>query len=182
MGEGRCILQLCVWWRWLIVFTHLCYLLLEEGSPHPHPHPPYPSNRRLDGPRSRSGHFEGDRKFLSLQGLKTAIFRSLSSSLGGRDSVVGIATRYGLDGSGIESRCGRDFPHPSRPALGAYPASCTMGTGSFPGVKRPGRGADHPPPPKRRGHERVELYLYSPSVPSWPVIGRTLPLPLPFIQ
>jgi hypothetical protein len=28
---------------------------------------------------------------------------------------------------------------------GAHPASCTMGTGSFPGVKRPGRGADHPP-------------------------------------
>jgi hypothetical protein len=25
-------------------------------------------------------------------------------------------------------------------------ASCTMGTRSFPGVKRPGRGADHPPP------------------------------------
>ena len=49
----------------------------------------------------------------------------------------------------------------------------TMGTGSFLGVKRPGRGADHPPPSKRRGHERVELYLYSPSEPSWPVIGRT---------
>jgi hypothetical protein len=29
---------------------------------------------------------------------------------------------------------------------GAYPASYTMGTGSFPGVKRPGSGADHPPP------------------------------------
>jgi hypothetical protein len=29
---------------------------------------------------------------------------------------------------------------------GAHPASCTMGTGSFPGVKRPERGADHPPP------------------------------------
>jgi hypothetical protein len=29
----------------------------------------------------------------------------------------------------------------------AYPASCTMGTGSFPGVKRPGIGADHPRPP-----------------------------------
>jgi hypothetical protein len=28
---------------------------------------------------------------------------------------------------------------------GAHPASCTMGTGSFPGVKRPGRGADPPP-------------------------------------
>jgi hypothetical protein len=27
---------------------------------------------------------------------------------------------------------------------GAHPTSCTMGTGSFPGVKRPGRGTDHP--------------------------------------
>ena len=35
----------------------------------------------------------------------------------GRDSSVDIATRYGLDGPGIESRWGRDFPHPSRPAL-----------------------------------------------------------------
>jgi hypothetical protein len=30
---------------------------------------------------------------------------------------------------------------------GAHPASCTMGTVSFPGVKQPGRGADHPTPP-----------------------------------
>jgi hypothetical protein len=36
----------------------------------------------------------------------------------GRDSVVGIATRYDLDGLGIGSRWGRDFQHPSRPALG----------------------------------------------------------------
>jgi hypothetical protein len=51
---------------------------------------------------------------------------------------------------------------------------CTMGTGSFPGVKRPGRGADHPPPTSIcRGHERVGLYLYSPYGPSWSVIGRT---------
>ena len=35
-----------------------------------------------------------------------------------RDSSVGIATRYGLDDPGIESRWGRDFPHPSRQALG----------------------------------------------------------------
>ena len=32
-------------------------------------------------------------------------------------SSVGIATAYGLDGPGIESRSGRDFPHLSRPAL-----------------------------------------------------------------
>jgi hypothetical protein len=29
----------------------------------------------------------------------------------------------------------------------AHPASCTMGTGSFPGVKQLERGANHPPPP-----------------------------------
>ena len=36
----------------------------------------------------------------------------------GRDSSVGTATGYGLDGPGIESRWGRDFPHSLRPALG----------------------------------------------------------------
>jgi hypothetical protein len=35
-----------------------------------------------------------------------------------RDRSVGIVTNYGLDGQGIESRWGRDFPHPYRPALG----------------------------------------------------------------
>ena len=48
----------------------------------------------------------------------------------------------------------------------------------FQGVKRPGRGVDHPPPSSAEVKERVELYLYSPSGPSWPVLGRTLPLPL----
>jgi hypothetical protein len=36
----------------------------------------------------------------------------------GSGSSVGIATDYGLDGPGIESRWGRDFSHTSRPALG----------------------------------------------------------------
>jgi len=53
-------------------------------------------------------------------------------------SSVGIATDYELDGPGIESRWGRDFP-PVQTGPGAHPASCTMGTGSFPGVKC-GRG------------------------------------------
>jgi hypothetical protein len=38
------------------------------------------------------------------------------------DSVVGIATRYGLDGPEFESRWERDFLHPSRPAVGRTPA------------------------------------------------------------
>jgi len=49
-----------------------------------------------------------------------------------------IFTGYGLDGLGIESRWGRDFP-PVQTGPGAHPASRTMGTGSFLGVKC-GRG------------------------------------------
>ena len=62
-----------------------------------------------------------------------------------RDSSVGIATRYELDGPGIESRWGAKFSAPIQTGPGAHPASYTMGTGSLPGVKRPGRGVDHPP-------------------------------------
>ena len=46
---------------------------------------------------------------------------------------------------------------------------------SFPGVKRPERGVNHPLSSSAEVKERVELYLYSPSGPSWPVLGRTLP-------
>ena len=63
----------------------------------------------------------------------------------GPDSAVCIATCYGVDGLGIESRWRRDFSAPVQTDPGANPASYTMDTGSFPGVKRPGSGADHPP-------------------------------------
>ena len=35
----------------------------------------------------------------------------------GRYSIVNTASRYGLDGPGIKSQWGQDFPHPSRPVL-----------------------------------------------------------------
>ena len=63
----------------------------------------------------------------------------------GRDSSVGTATCYGLDGPGIESRWGAKFSALVQTGPGAHPASYTMGTGAFPWVKRPGRGADHQP-------------------------------------
>jgi hypothetical protein len=56
----------------------------------------------------------------------------------GSGSSVGIATDYGPDVPGIESRWGPGFP-PIQTGLGAHPASCTVGTGSFQGVKC-GRG------------------------------------------
>ena len=55
-----------------------------------------------------------------------------------RGSSVGIATELRAGRSGIESRWGRDFP-PVQTGPGAHPASCKMGTGSFPGIKC-GRG------------------------------------------
>jgi hypothetical protein len=54
-------------------------------------------------------------------------------------SVVGIATGYWLDGPGIESLWEARFSAPVQTGPGAHPSSCTMDTGSFPGVKS-GRG------------------------------------------
>jgi hypothetical protein len=81
----------------------------------------------------------------------------------GPGSSVGIATGYGLDGPGIESWWGRDFPQPVQTGPGVHPASCTMGTGSFPGVES-GRGVTLTPHPLLvpRSKNIVELYLYSP--------------------
>ena len=52
----------------------------------------------------------------------------------GRNSLVGIVTRYGLDGPGIESRWGRGFPHPSTPALGTTQPPIQWVPGFVPGA------------------------------------------------
>jgi hypothetical protein len=117
----------------------------------------YPFKTRLDEPHNLYGCFGEQKTFGTAAGNQTSnpqpgrfVFQgSIETELHfryilrvGRDSSVGMATRYGLCGPGIESRWGRDFPHPSLPA---HPASYAMGTASFPGAKRPRRGVDHPP-------------------------------------
>jgi len=65
---------------------------------------------------------------------------------GGPGSVVGRATGYGLDGPGIETRWGRDFPHLSRPALGSTQPPVQWVPSLSRGKERPGRDADPSPP------------------------------------
>jgi hypothetical protein len=64
--------------------------------------------------------------------------------------------------SGDRIPVGARISAPVQTGPGAHPASYIMGTVSFPGVKRPGRGVDHPLPFSAEVKERVELYLYPP--------------------
>jgi hypothetical protein len=81
-------------------------------------------------------------------------------------------------GPGIKSRWGRDFPRLPRPALGPTQPSVQWVPGLPQGKERPERDADPSPFSSAVGHERVELYFYSPCGPyraSVPVQGCTLP-------
>ena len=85
----------------------------------------------------------------------------------GPRSSVGISTGYVLDSAGIESRWGSRFSAPVQTGPGAHPASCTMGTGSFPGVKS-GRGVTLTPHPLL-----VPMVMKEYSYISTPPMGRT---------
>jgi hypothetical protein len=107
----------------------------------------------------------------SVGDITTMVLNVPCPTPAGRNSSVGIATRYGLDGTGIKSRCETRFSAPVQTGPAYHTVSYIMGTGSFPGVKWPELGVDHPPPYRTKIKERAELYLYSTSGPSWPVIG-----------
>ena len=67
-----------------------------------------------------------------------------------------MATRYGLESSGIESQCAARFSASFKTSHGAKPTYCKMGTG----VKRPRHGVDHPPISSTQVEERV-LHLWA---------------------
>ena len=94
----------------------------------------------------------------------------------GRDSAVGMCDSLRAVRSGDRIPVGARFSTHVQTCRGAYPASYTMGNGSFLGIKGSGRGLDHRPLSCSEVKERVELYLYSASGPSRPVLGRTFTL------
>ena len=84
--------------------------------------------------------------------------------------VKQLATGWTVRGSNPSS--GRDFLHPSRLAMGPTQPPVWWVPDFSRGVKRPVRGIDHPcPSSSAEVKERIELYLYSRSGPSWPVLG-----------
>ena len=87
----------------------------------------------------------------------------------GRDSSVGMATRYGLHGPGIEPRWGARLSAPDQPW--GPPRLLYNGYRVFTEGKATGAWRWQPTIPSAKVKERVELYVYSISGPSWPVIG-----------
>jgi len=83
-------------------------------------------------------------------------------------------TRYGLDGPGFKLRWGARYSKTVQTGPGAHPASYTKRTGTFPAVKQLKSGVDHPPRSNAQVKERVKLYISSPAVPTWKVIGWNL--------
>ena len=81
----------------------------------------------------------------------------------------------GLSGAEIESWWGRDSSQPSRRALGPnHPVEWVSDL--FLGDKVAGAWRWSPTPSIAEIKERLELYLYSPCVPSRPVLGWKVPL------
>ena len=81
---------------------------------------------------------------------------------------------YGLDGPGSNAGGDEIFP-PVQTGPGAHPASCTMGTGSFPGVKcGRGRAADHSHPSSAAVMEQYSYTSTHTLGHTGPVTGRLL--------
>jgi len=128
-------------------------------------YPGMESNQGLRDEMSTTNHLNhgtdlSEMKFIRIKTLVLGFDHSV---------VVGIANSFWLDGPGIESSWGRDFPSPFRPAVGSTQPLIQW----VPGLARGYNGRDvalttHPHPAPML---RMELSLCSLSGPSWPITG-----------
>jgi hypothetical protein len=130
---------------------------------------------RLGEPQSRSGRGGGEKNFRTLLGLQHPIVLPLAQRCTTELSrlMMMMMMIWTIGVLGFDSRRGLGiflFTTTSRMALGRTqpPIQWVPGALSL-GVKRPGREDDHSPPLVPRGgvKECVELYLRSPTTPSW---------------
>jgi len=99
-----------------------------------------------------------EKLYISTQFFSSTIF------MAGRDGAFGIANALRAGWSGDRIPVAARFSAPVQICSEAYPASYTMGTGSFPGIKRPERGVHYPPISSAEVKERVELHIYPPTL------------------
>jgi hypothetical protein len=120
--------------------------------------------------------FTSDSRSNAVHMSSIKITNTNTSLIVGWDSSLGIANCYGLDRPGIKSHRCEIFPHPSTLALGPTQPSVQWVLGLSQGWSSRGMALTTHRTSSAEVKERVELYLYSPSGPLWPVLRWSLSL------
>jgi hypothetical protein len=107
-----------------------------------------------------------------IQGTSTSTeLHSVSALLGGPRWLSWYSDSLRAVWSKDRILVGARFSAPVQTGPGAHPAYYTKGPASFPEMKWPGHGIDHPLQSSAKVKESVELYVCSTSGPLWPVLG-----------
>jgi hypothetical protein len=148
---------------------------LKSGQKRPRPVQGCPEYSSSDGSISEKQRAVYGNHWLRIS-LITEQLKTVFTCNAGRDTTVGKATSYGFEVRGSNAGEGDTFDTDSDQHWGPPGHLCNAYRVSYPAVKWPGRGVNHPFPFSAEVKEKVALYLYSLSELSRPLPGRTLPL------